>query len=121
VRVEDVVAVELTTTTGERHFVVTWGRVQGNVDPEPLVGIVAQHALKFGLHDVAAMRLCGTLSEARDAPYFYEALVDFAAKLAVRAASGTPHEDWRTTTDQQMRTGRELYYLGDPAKSHRRA
>ena len=113
---EDVVAVELKTDSGLCHHVVTWGRVQENVDPKPLVALVLSKAPKFGIHAVSG-RVCGTLREAGNAPYFHEAIIEFAAKLAKRNASGVSHKKWRKKTDARMRDGRDLFYCGHPDRS----
>lgn len=111
--VEDVVAVELITPTGGPHFVVTFGRIQNRVDPAELEAIVLSHASTFGLGHATAARVCGSLQEARGAPYFFEALIDFGAAMAGVRANDDPDE-WRDGIDAEMRSGRGLYYLGDP-------
>lgn len=111
--VEDVVAVELIARSGVKHHVITFGRIQDPVDPEALVEIVIGRASMFGLGDAVSARVCGSLQEAKEAPYFFEALIDFGARLA-RAALEVDWELWRATTDREMRDGRHLYYLGDP-------
>ena len=110
---EDVVAVELVAPSGVEHHVVTFGRVQDPVDPAPLIELVLDHASKFGLDGAVSARICGSLQEAKEAPYFFEALIAFSTKMAA-AALEDDHDRWRTTTDREMRDGRHLYYLGDP-------
>ena len=72
-----------------------------------------EKASKFGLDDAISARLCGSLHEAKEAPYFFEALIEFSAKVAV-AQLEPDRGAWRTTIDREMRDGRHLYYLGDP-------
>lgn len=106
--VEDIVAVELTTASGARRYVLTWGRVQSNVDPEPLAQLVLRFASKFGVKAVGA-RVCFSLHEARDAPYFYEGLFDFA-----RTPVPEDLRAWKRDIDARMQQGYELYYCGAP-------
>ena len=110
--VEEVVAVELTTASGDVRFVVTWGRIQHRTEPAQLEAIVLAHADQFGVAATAA-RVCRSLQEARDAPYFFEALVHFSAEIASRSARDEFGE-WEHRTASEMREGRHLYYLGDP-------
>ena len=105
---EDVVAVAVELDTGETRYFVTWGRVQHSVDPAPLEEIVLTRSSGFDLGGrPLRARLCLSLQEARDEPYFFEALVSFASKP-------TDAADWLTTTNERMRNGKELYYLGRP-------
>jgi hypothetical protein len=112
--VEEVVAVELETQSGDTHYVVTWGRVQHTVDPTELETLVLDASAKF-VPDALAARACTSLSDARDAPYFYEALIHFASEIAKRDIAPTPFDEWAPRTDAEMRAGRHLYYLGRPA------
>jgi hypothetical protein len=77
--------------------------------------IVHARATCFGLGHATAAQVCWSLRDARDAPYFYEALIDFAAELAARKNSD--FEAWRERTDQEMRAGQHLWYLGDPERA----
>jgi hypothetical protein len=112
--VENVVAVELNTESGGGHFVVTWGRVQHTMDPTELESLVLDASAKF-VPDAVSARLCTSLRDARDAPYFYEALIHFASEIAKRDVAPTPFDEWAHRTDAEMRDGRHLYYLGHPA------
>jgi hypothetical protein len=112
--VEEVVAVELETESGDTHFVVTWGRLQHTVDPTELEALVLDASAKF-VPDAVAARTCTSLGVARDAPYFYEALIHFASEIAKRDVAPTPFDEWAHRTDAEMREGRHLYYLGHPA------
>ena len=111
---EDIVAVEVITPTGGPHFIVTFGRIQHRVDPSELEAIVLGNVSKFGLGHATAVRVCGSLQEAREAPYFFEALIDYGAEMAA-ARSTEDVAGWRERIDAEMRTGRHLCYLGDPA------
>jgi hypothetical protein len=110
---EGIVAVELVTPSGVHHYIVTFGRIQDPVDPAPLGQLVRQHASKFGLGDATSVRVCGSLQEARRAPYFYEALIRFGAEMAASRRTDD-HAGWVATIDHKMRDGQLLHYLGDP-------
>jgi hypothetical protein len=110
--VEDIVAVEPTTTDGVVCYFVTWGRIQDRVDPEPLERLIMDVASHFAVPGAAASaRLCGSLQEAREAPYFYEALFDFSQ---TKIPFGPGYEKWRARIDKLMRQGKEIYYAGAP-------
>ena len=110
VSMEDVVAVEVTLHTGEHRDFLTWGRIFDPVDGTALAALVLEHApsTELGGEPVSA-RVCPTLSEARDQPYFYEALIDFGWR---RPQFGDGYEAWRRDRETALREGRELYYLG---------
>ncbi len=107
---EDIVAVELTTADGHVCYLVTWGRIQSPVEPEPLEALilgVADHFAVRGTPEKA--RLCWSLKDAREAPYFYEALLHFAHRPI---PFGTGYAKWRKRMDRRMRRGQEIYFVG---------
>ena len=107
--VEELIAVRLTLASGEERFVVTWGRIQDTVDPAPVEQIVLERSTGFSLGSEAVRaEMCATLQEARDQPYFFEALFDFSQ----RRIPVDGYEAWRSEIDRRMRAGKELYYLG---------
>ena len=107
---EDLVAVELTTTEGPVCYFVTWGRIQHAVDREPLEKLVLKVAGHFAVPGTpASARLCDSLQEAREAPLFYEALFSFARQ---RIPFGSGYEKWRRRIDKQMPSGKEIYFAG---------
>lgn len=107
---EHLVAVELTTAEGPRCYFVTWGRIQDSVDPAPLEALILDVAGHFALPGTpASTRVCESLQEAREAPFFYEALFDFAQRPI---PFGDGYEDWRRTMDELMREGQEIYAVG---------
>jgi hypothetical protein len=116
--VEDIVAVELKTPSGVPHCVMTFGRIQEAVDPTDVESIVLEHASRIGLSEATSAEVCWSLRDARDAPYFYEALVDFAASLAAREHQD--YEERRERTDRQMHAGEHLWYCGDPSRAPER-
>lgn len=88
---------------------MTWGRIQDAVDPGPVEQIVLERSTGLSLGSEAVRAdLCLTLQDARDQPYFFEALFDFSQRKV-------PHEEyetWRSEIDRKMRAGKEMYYLG---------
>jgi len=107
---EDIVAVELSTTEGTVCYFVTWGRIQNRVDPEPLERLILKVADHFAIPGTpASARLCESLQDAREAPFFYEAIFDFAQKTI---PFGSGYEKWRRRMDKRMRRGQEMYCAG---------
>jgi hypothetical protein len=107
---EDVVAVEVTTSDGHRTYFMTWGRIQHVVDPGPIEHLLLQVAHQFAIGgSPASARLCSSLSEAKDAPYFYEAVIEFAHKPI---PFGPDYQNWRRRMQRRMRQGKEIYFMG---------
>jgi hypothetical protein len=108
---EDVIAVAVRLEDGAERFFVTWGRIQDAVDHVPVATLVLRHARSgWDLGGTAiGARVCWSLAEARDAPYFYEALVHFGS---LSVPYGDAYEDWRARIAQEMEKGEHLYYLG---------
>ncbi len=89
-------AVEVRLENQERRYFMTWGRIQHAVDPRPLAELILRHASMFGLGgQPTAAEVCPTLQAARDAPYFFEALISFGRGRA-----------------EAMARGEEIFYLG---------
>lgn len=107
---EHLVAVELATLEGPVCYFVTWGRIQDTVDPEPLEHLIMSVPDHFALPGTpASARLCDSLRDAREAPFFYEALFEFAQK---RIPFGSGYEKWRLRMDKLMQQGKEIYSFG---------
>ena len=107
---EDIVAVELSTTEGTVCYFVTWGRIQNRIDPEPLERLILKVADHFAIPGTPeSARLCESLQDAREAPFFYEAIFDFAQKTI---PFGSGYEKWRRRMDKRMRRGQEIYCAG---------
>jgi hypothetical protein len=107
---EDIVAVELTSTDGDVCYFVTWGRIQDAVDPKPLERLILKHANHWAIVGTpASARLCSSLQDARDAPFFYEALFEFGQDPI---PFGPRYEKWRKRMHKAMRAGKEIYFVG---------
>lgn len=113
VTVEDVVAVRVALSDGASRYFVTWGRTQDPVDPRPVEEVVLRFAnsCSLGASPVTA-HLSATLrkaAESREAPYFFEAMLAFAADR-----QSEPDDRRRAERDEAMHAGRESYYCGRP-------
>jgi hypothetical protein len=107
---ENWVAVEVTTEQRKRYFFMTWGRIQDAVDPAPLEALVIQAAEHFSLDGrPVKARVCLSLKEASQQPYFFEALLTFAQE---RIPFGEHYDEWRQRKHRAMSEGREFYFLG---------
>lgn len=114
---DEVVAVEVTLASGVRHHFLTWGRIQDGVDPRPLAELVLAHANASVLAGTAiSARVCRSLKEAADAPYFFECLLGFSLSTI---PFGAGYERWRTQIAREMSEGRQIAYCGDPADAVR--
>lgn len=112
---DDVVAVEVQLDAGEFRYFITWGRIQDEVDPEPLAALVLEHSRQFSLGSPAQRaRLCQSLREAADsgsAPYFYESILVFARQPI---PVGPDYQEWRADRAAAMAVGKEIAYCGEP-------
>jgi hypothetical protein len=110
---EDIVAVEVTLDTAEKRYFLTWGRVHHRVDPAPLEALILRVCRRFSLGgDPVGTRLCATLQDAADQPYFFECFFDMCQKTI---PFGPEYPDWAERTRRAMDEGKEIYYLGRPA------
>jgi len=110
--VDDVVAVEVRLENQQRRYFMTWGRIQAAVDPRPLAELVLRHASTCDLGGrPAAADVCRTLQAARDAPYFFEALISFSRQII---PDGAEYDGWRAQRAKAMAEGKEIFYLGRP-------
>ena len=112
---DDVVAVEVELAAGELRYFITWGRIQDEVDPEPLAALMLEHSRRFSLGGpVQRARVCRSLREAADsrfAPYFYESLLVFARQPI---PFGPDYQKWRADRAAAMAMGKEIGYCGEP-------
>lgn len=108
--VEKVVVVAVELADGAERFFLTWGRIQDAIDDRPLAELVLRHAVAYDLGgSPVSARVCRSLQEARDQPYFFEALFDFANE---GIPSGPDFDDWRNAVARDMEQGKHLWYLG---------
>ena len=108
---DDVVAVAVHTDTDHVCYFVTWGRIQDAVDPTGVEQVVLAAAQSFATPGKpVTARICRTLQEARDAPYFYEAIISFAQQ-AIPFGVDT-YEPWRASMNDAMRAGKHINFVG---------
>ena len=109
---QDIVAAAVRLDTGQERFFLTWGRLQSNVDPEPLAALVLSFSkvCALGGHPITA-RLCGTLQEAVKQPYFYECFFEMCQE---RIPPGSGYQKWARRKRKRMARGGAIYYLGQP-------
>jgi hypothetical protein len=112
---EDIVAVRVDLDGEEHRFFLTWGRIQDTIDPQPLEQLILDRCPSFALGGKPIQAsLCGTLQEARAAPYFYEYFFMMGQQTI---PFGRKYKKWKQRMDKKMRSGKELYYLGNPHQS----
>jgi hypothetical protein len=112
--VDDIVAVEVETDGGSCFF-LTWGRIQNAVDPAPLEAVIMSVANRFSLPGTPlGARVCVSLQEAREAPYFYECFFELCQRPI---PFGDGYEEWRQERDERLRGGREISFAGTPPRA----
>ena len=105
---DDVVAIEVAAPP-KRHFFLTWGRVF-DAEEEPLLEVADAQLAACGIDPQGTTsRLCDTLQEAANAPYFFEGLLYFAQQSPI--PFGDTYETWARERREAMEAGREIYYL----------
>jgi len=107
---DDIVAVAVELEDGTARYFLTWGRIQHVVDPAALEQIVLEHATRFDLGAIPIKaRLCRSLQDAAHEPYFYECFFEMCQQ---KIPFGDNYSEWKSEMDEEMRDGRELFYLG---------
>jgi hypothetical protein len=103
---EDVVAIRYRDAKGDERCVMSWGRLFDAVDPAALLDAVRMH---LSSNEISDLCVCDTLREARDFEYFYEAMLQWSARIAA-----SPNRDarWRKKHRKPDRMRRSLYNLG---------
>lgn len=109
-KMEDIVALRVVLSSGEARFFLTWGRVAGTANLEPLEALLWQSLHMFSLGGTPVdVKACDTLQEAAAAPYFFEA---FFALCQERIPFGDEYEAWAARKRTAMQAGKEFHYLG---------
>ena len=111
---DDVVAVccdlEMEDGSARRVWYLTWGRTFDSVDPAQLEQCVRARVVLRSQVVEARVRVCESLSAARDAKYFYEGLLHFA-RLSASTGYGTVQ--WLDEQRALMLKGKSMYLAGD--------
>lgn len=114
---EELVAVAVELASGDVRYFITWGRIQHPVDPRPLARLILDQCHHFALGSgVRTVRICPTLQEAAQQPFFYDALFTFAQHPI---PFGSGYDAWRAAIDLRMQAGKEFYFLGTPQSGSR--
>jgi hypothetical protein len=107
---DHIVAVEVTLDSGVHRYFLTWGRIQDSIDSAPVEAIILDRSSDFDLGGKALVaKLCATLQVASQEPYFFESFFSMCQKTI---PFGPDYQSWREGINQDMRSGREIYYLG---------
>ncbi len=106
----DVVAVEVSTSTGNTCYFITWRRIQDPVEPRLLKRLILRTAARFALVvDAIAAKVCETLQQAKNAPLSYEASIEVAQKSM---SFGNDYDTRRRAVDELMGEGKQIYFIG---------
>jgi hypothetical protein len=112
--VDNIVAVAVELEDGSERFFLTWGRIQDAVDFSKLEELVLQASGGFSLGGKPRdSRLCHTLQEASNEPYFYECFFEMC-QTQIPFGEKT-YEPWRKEINAEMQKGKQPWYLGEPA------
>jgi len=108
--VEDVVDARVRLRDGSSRYFMTWGRILDPVDPKGIERLIWSALGRFNLGGVPdSIDLCGSLQEAAQSEYFYEALLEIARESIT---FGPTHAEWVATKKERMVQGKEIWYLG---------
>jgi hypothetical protein len=108
--VHDIVAVEVTLSSGEGRFFLTWGRIQDPVDPAPLAALVLRHAQAFAIDGEAqSARVLWFLHPAVGTPRFWDCFFDMCQRPI---PFGRGYPSWRQKIAAAQEEGKEIWYLG---------
>jgi len=107
---EDIVALKVVVTSGPSHYFLTWGRLIDPVETKGLEELVRSHLPKFGLTgEVGMISVCDSVREASGTRYFYE---NFFRMCQKPIPFGDGYTQWASKMLEQLKQGREIYYLG---------
>ena len=107
---DDIVALRVVLDKGPNQYFLTWGRLLGAVETKALEELVGSQLSRFALPGPAvSISVCDSLREASGARYFYEC---FFQMCQTRIPFGDGHKNWAAQILEQLKQGREIYYLG---------
>ena len=104
---EDVIGLRVRSPDGEVNGFITWGRVFDAVDPAKQIKALRKMLPLYKIDPNSEIELCYSLSDLSAFPYFYEALIQFAAEFPK-----TRSEKWMAMRRAKIKVGREIYFLG---------
>ena len=107
---DDIVALKVVLADGQSRYLLTWGRLIDPVETKGLEELVRGHLPKFGLTgEVMTISVCDSIREASGARYFYENFFQMCQKPI---PFGDGQQQWASQMLEQLKQGREIYYLG---------
>lgn len=107
---EEVIAVEVKVRGGGSAYFMTWGRLWGVNGQQEIEMAVERACPKFGVDPVeGSSTVCRYLSVAKESPLFFEAMLEFAEKVA-RQPDDYPA--WAEEARRSVMMGKEIYSLG---------
>src|ERR1700737_489382 len=80
--VEFVTAIKVTDRERGEHAFLTWGRVHDATDPANLLTALKRLLPTMGFCNVERVAVCYDLGDVQHYRYFFEALLNFAARMA---------------------------------------
>lgn len=101
---EYIVAIKFKRSDGKIGAYLTWGRIFDSLEDTELLEIVKN---KFKNLEP---RLCRTLQEVSQFPYFYEGLWTFSQEY--RPMEGEEALKWKKKKAEEMKRGSDFYLLG---------
>jgi hypothetical protein len=108
--VHDIVAIEVTLSSGERRYFLTWGRIQDPVDPAPVAALVLRKASGFAMDgEPRSARVLWSLHPAATSPAFWECFFDMCQR---QIPFGPEHPNWREKIAAEQEQGKQIWYLG---------
>jgi hypothetical protein len=116
--VDDIVAIRVKLASGGERFFLTYGRIFDTVEATGTLDAVAENLSKFDLGGrPVRVELCHSLQEAKDQPYFFEAVFSLAQ---TPIPLGAKYKAWRRKIAKEMESGQHLHYLGRRKRFGRR-
>lgn len=112
---DDIVAIRVSLGEAGSAYFLTWGRTFDAVDAGPLEELVLAHArTTCDFSDAIEARLCDTLHDAANEPYFYECFFDMCGR---RAGADCDWHAWREARRIEQERHREIWLLGRPGEA----
>ena len=106
---EDIVGIKFIDKIEGEGAVITWGRIFDNLDDKELLEVVKKRLIRFGAKNIESIKLCYSLMEIADQPYFYECLIYF---IQNPIPFGDGHASWIEKKRKALCSGNDISFLG---------
>jgi hypothetical protein len=106
---DDVVALRVTLATGGQRFFLTWGRLFGAGEDQPLIDVVRPHLERMARSEVRTVQICDSMQEAAGERYFFEAFFTLCQQCI---PFGPGYDEWAVETRRRVEAGKDIHYLG---------